>query len=581
MKLVDALKALRSTPEGRALPLHLVCGFTPLHLQTFLAAHLQLKEPTRKVVVSSGLFGDCVGNLERTLELDPLPEVAALVLEWSDFDARLGLRNVGGWRPSDLADITRTVEAQARRFASAITRVAERVPLRVSLPTLPLPPVSYFPGAYSGAFDLSLRAAILQLGAHAALASNVALINAQRLDYASPIGQRREVATELASGFPYTLAHASQLGKALAELVTPAAAKKGLITDLDDTLWRGLVGEVGAHGVTWDLDHKSHSHALYQQVLVSLADSGVLLAVASKNDALAAAQAFELREELAPLHGSLFPMEVSWGPKSQGVARILRAWNVGADSVVFVDDSPLELAEVQAAWPDITCVRFPKESDAEVYGLLERLRDLFGKTTLSAEDAVRRESLRQGAAFQQEIAAGGVDSEQFLAQLDADLTLTVGVDSNDRRALELINKTNQFNLNGRRFSEGDWLARLSDPQAFVVTIAYKDKFGPLGTIGVITGTLEQPGHGLTVDAWVLSCRAFSRRIEHACLKFMLEHFGAAQLALEFEVTPKNGPLQTFLRDLFGSQPIAPLLVRRSEFEKFCPPLYHRLKELSV
>jgi FkbH-like protein len=581
MKLVDALRSLQAAaPGARPLPLHLVCGFTPLHLQTFVAAHLQARAPQRKVVPTSGLFGDCLGNLERVATLDNPPEATVVVLEWPDFDPRLGLRNVGGWRPSDLDDINRTVTSQVKRFAAAIARAGQRTPLRISLPSLPLPPVSYFPSARSGAFDLSLRAALLELGAQAALSPNVAIVNAQRLDRVSPIDQRRDIAAELASGFPYTLAHASALASALAELVLPAVPKKGIITDLDDTLWRGLVGEVGPAGVTWDLDHKSHMHALYQQLLVSLAEAGVLLAVASKNDPTVTAQAFEVRDELALLREPFFPMEVSWGPKSEAVGRILRAWNIGADSVVFIDDSPLELAEVQAAWPSVTCLRFPKESDAQVYALLEQLRDLFGKATLSTEDGIRRESLRQGAAFRQERAAEAADPEHFLSQVDAELTLSYGTQRVEPRALELLNKTNQFNLNGRRYSEGDWLAFLSDPKTFLITVAYKDKFGPLGTIGVIAGHLDQSTRELSVDAWVLSCRAFSRRIEHACLSAIFARFEAPVLRLDFQTTPKNSPLQAFICELLGSAPAGPVTVQRSAFEKACPPLYLRLKELS-
>jgi FkbH-like protein len=580
VKLVEALKAIQATPiDARPLPLHIVCGFTPLHLQTFLAAHVQALAPMRRVVASSGLFGDCLGNLERLGALQDAPAAAVVVLEWSDFDPRLGLRSFGGWRPSDLADITQTVRRQTERFAAAIDRVAKRVPLRVCLPTLPLPPVSYFPGARSSSFDLDLRAKMLELGAHAAESPNVALVNPQRLDRISPLDQRRDIASDLSNGFPYTLGHASAVGRILAELVVPAVPKKGLITDLDDTLWRGLIGEVGPNGISWDLDHKSHAHALYQQMLGSLAETGVLIAVASKNDPAAATQAFEVREELGALRGRFFPMEISWGPKSEAIGRILRAWNVGADSVVFVDDSPLELAEVQAAWPDVTCLRFPKESDAQVYALLEQLRDLFGKASVSTDDALRLESLRQAERFREEVATESADPNEFLSQLDAELTLSFGKEPLDPRALELINKTNQFNLNGRRYTDGDWLAYLNDPRAWLVTVAYKDKFGPLGTIGVIAGRGSRHERAVSVDAWVLSCRAFSRRIEHACVKAILARFDAAEIAFDFTSTAKNGPLKSFFLELIGKEPDDSFTLPQSVFESACPPLYHRLKEL--
>ncbi len=579
MKLFEALKVLQAASTiARPFPLHVVCGFTPLHLKTFVAAHLQARDPVRRVVANVGLFGDCLGNLQRLNALETPPEAAAVALEWSDFDPRLGLRNVGGWRPRDLPDIGKTVREQARRFAETIGQSAQRVPLRISLPTLPLPPVSYFPGVRSDAFSLELRAHMFELGALAARTPNVAVVNAERLDRMSPLDQRRDVSADLASGFPYSLSHASELGRALAELVLPSAPKKGLVTDLDDTLWRGLIGEVGPGGVTWDLDHRSHSHALYQQMLSSLADSGVLIAVASKNDPSVVAQAFELREELAALREPLFPVEVSWGPKSDAVQRILHAWNVGAESVVFVDDSPLELAEVQAAWPGVTCLRFPKESDAQVYGLLERLRDLFGKVSVTSDDGLRAESLRRAEAFHEEEAASVADPNEFLAQLDAQLTLDYMSQALSSRAFELINKTNQFNLNGRRYTEGDWLAHMNAPESWLVTIGYKDKFGSLGTIGAITGRRSTSSNALSIDTWVLSCRAFARRIEHACLDALFGRFDVAELAFDLEVTEKNGPCRSFFRDLMGYEPHGPFVLSRSRFESACPPLYHRLKE---
>ena len=113
---------------------------------------------------------------------------------------------------------------------------------------------------------------------------NVRIVNPQRLDALSPPAERLDVKAELMSGFPYRTAHASVVAELLAEPLKPVMPKKGLITDLDDTLWRGILGEVGAHGVTWDLDHYSHMHGLYQQLLNSLAEAGVLIGVASKND---------------------------------------------------------------------------------------------------------------------------------------------------------------------------------------------------------------------------------------------------------------------------------------------------------
>ena len=142
----------------------------------------------------------------------------------------------------------------------------------------------------------------------------------QRLEEESPATERRDVKSELTTGFPYRLAHASTVACFLAQLIAPPTPKKGLITDLDDTLWRGILGELGVRGITWDLDHHSLIHGLYQQLLGSLAETGVLIAAASKNDCELVKQALR-RGDLVINSRYLFPIEAHWSPKSESVGQ--------------------------------------------------------------------------------------------------------------------------------------------------------------------------------------------------------------------------------------------------------------------
>lgn len=208
----------------------------------------------------------------------------------------------------------------------------------------------------------------------------------------------------------------------------------------------------------------------------------MLVGIASKNNAEVAEKALT-RSDIVLKRDKLFPAEIHWEPKSGSVSRILKKWNIGADSVVFVDDSPMECEEVRAAHPGIECILFPKNDYAKALALLERLRDLFGKTSLSAEDGFRLESIRNSQQFME--GAGGSDlAEQFLSSAEAVITFELNPPAEDTRVLELVNKTNQFNLNGKRFSEAEWQAGASAPGAFVAAIGYQDKFGPLGKISV-------------------------------------------------------------------------------------------------
>jgi FkbH-like protein len=277
---------------------------------------------------------------------------------------------------------------------------------------------------------------------------------------------------------------------------------------------------------------------------------------------------------LRPQH--VFPVLAHWNPKSESIDGILRAWNVGADSIVFVDDSPMELAEVGARHPEVECLLFPKDDPAAVVELLHRLRDLFGKSELREEDRLRLESLRAGAAVAALTATAADGTEAFLAGVEAELTLDFAKDPLDTRALELLNKTNQFNLNGRRYTEAEWLRHLDRADSFVLTASYRDRFGPLGKVAVLTGTVA--GDTVHVDGWVMSCRAFARRIEHQCLRALYERFGAAVVTLDFVRTERNGPAREFLETFLGADawPSAPRLAHDA-FEARCPPTHHTLR----
>ena len=129
-------------------------------------------------------------------------------------------------------------------------------------------------------------------------------------------------------------------------------------------------------------------------------------------------------------------------------------------------------------------------------------------------------------------------------------------------------------MNGLRRTEADWSAATHGPGSVVGVVSYTDKFGPLGKISVFQGCRN--GSTLEMSTWVMSCRAFSRRVEHQCLRVLFDRFGLKDVAFNFAPTAKNGPLQDFLETLTGNKPSGTVAVTRPEFEAHCPPLYHRL-----
>jgi FkbH-like protein len=572
VKLVEALEVLRNNPSAQSplLDIQLACGFTPLHFQTFLGAHLRALFPEHRLSISTGAFGDLGGNLERLAPLENGTIVA--VVEWKDLDPRLGIRILGGWKPGQLTEFAKTVHAHAERLLAAVGKLAVRNSVVLALPSLPIPPVAFTAGWCMSELEAELLEARANLSRKLSKLSGVRLVSQQKLDLISPMANRFDAKAELNTGFPYSLVHADKLSELLANLVRNPQPKKGLITDLDNTFWFGILGEVNPEGVSWDLDHHTLRHGLYQQLLASLAETGILIGIASKNDPALVEETFRQRQPVLAKE-RIFPIIATWGPKSESVRKIIEAWNIGADSVVFVDDSPLELAEVQAAHPGIECILFPKDDDKAAYELLFQLRDKFGKAAVTAEDGLRMESLRASAAISEATKGDGYTPERFLQEAGGKLTISFSKNPADPRALELINKTNQFNLNGKRHTESSWQQYLADPSVFLMVAAYEDKFGPLGKIAVMAGRAE--ADKLAIDHWVMSCRAFSRRIEHGCVQYVFTKFGARKANFDYVKTERNQPVLDFFRELRKTEVNS---LSKQELEESCPAVYLEIQE---
>jgi FkbH-like protein len=568
VKLSEALSVLQRAPaDAQSFPVLLACGFTPLHLENYLAAHLQVALPDRKVRISTGLYDDLAGTLE---QFEPAgAQAAAIVVEWSDLDPRLGYRKLGGWGQRVAANILETVEATLGRLEVAISKMPASVKVALTLPSLPLTPAFHTSGWQASGAEIALRELVAGFARRLVSHPSVLLLNEERLNERSRPDERYDLRADLHSGFPYTLKHADALGEAMAALIVSPQPKKGLITDLDDTLWLGVVGEEGHDGVAWDLASHAQLHGLYQQMLDALADQGVLIAIASKNAPEVVERALA-RADLVLTRGKIYPAEVHWDAKSGSVERILKTWNVGADSVVFVDDNRMELEEVRAVFPDMECILFPKSDYAAGLTMLRRLRDLFGKPVLAEEDAYRLESIKRNRLVA-DSARNGDLAEHFLATAEASITLEFNPPATDRRVVELVNKTNQFNLNGIRYTEAEWRQSLQNPGSFVAVVSYRDKFGPLGKIAVLRG--ERAADRVRLDTWVMSCRAFSRRIEYQCLSKLYQQFNAQEIIFDFISTPKNAPMRDFLSGLAG-EPSAPLT--REAFAAKCPKLYQEV-----
>lgn len=317
--------------------------------------------------------------------------------------------------------------------------------------------------------------------------------------------------------------------------------KKGLITDLDDTLWGGIRAE------NEPIDRTGY-YAEYLALLQREHDRGLLVAVATKNDPAVVAT-WNLDAE--PL--DMFPVEAGWSSKIHMVSRILRTWNVLSKDVVFVDDSIRECAEVQSAFPDMTVVHAIPDADT-----LHLLSSLIHRPTVSDADLRRVKNIRSNVAFAHERSeAAQTDSlDTFLTSLMSQVTFRVYTQQDAprdtwSRIMDLFAKVNQWNLTG------DHDAPAAATHFF--TVEYTDRFGDLGIIAVLAGHYEPDATTFVLDGWVMSCRAFGRDIERQSLYRLWESLDptTTRVVFRWAVTRHNAPVQMFIRSWVETPSVMP------------------------
>ncbi|MDH4164760.1 MAG: HAD-IIIC family phosphatase, partial [Nitrospirota bacterium] len=316
---------------------------------------------------------------------------------------------------------------------------------------------------------------------------------------------------------------------------------KVLVTDLDNVLWAGLAAEDGPDGIKCSSEGIGFRHFVYQSFLARLKANGVLLAAVSRND-LEVARAPITTGKTLLSENDFIEILASYDAKSAHIRRLTESLNLGMDAFVFVDDNPIELAEVGSALPAITCRQFPSQDD-KLAQFLNDLNALFARSTISEEDRQRTEMYRrrQTVAAQTSLGKEGTDLTDFLANLQMELVIQDRSSGDRERAVQLINKTNQFNLNGRRVTD-DEVSRILSAGGKLYTAKLTDRTGSHGEILVCLVDEHNK-----ILSFVLSCRVFQRRVEHAFTCWIVRRLGN-NLAFTYRATERNTPIRDFLKD---------------------------------
>ena len=324
----------------------------------------------------------------------------------------------------------------------------------------------------------------------------------------------------------------ARLADAIAGHVTQRV--KLVIVDLDDTLWGGRVGDDGWDGIDLDPAGAGRHFLAMQMFLQGLREQGVVLAIASKNHPEPVEEVFARRRELLLARADFVTAEIHWDPKSESVARILERLGLSTAGVVFLDDNPVERAEVARRFPDLLIPELPEDPARRVPMLLAS--GLFDRRLVTEES--RNRSRMYGENAQRDGAlAGAGDIADFLRNLEMEMEVS-DVRASRERVLELIHKTNQFNLTTRRYNWDQLTAAITP--GFGMCYRLRDRFGDNGIISVVLVALE--GDAARIDLWLMSCRVLGRQAEEAILAEVAARaaaLGATHLSGDFIASAKN------------------------------------------
>lgn len=355
-------------------------------------------------------------------------------------------------------------------------------------------------------------------------------------DYHDPLGEQL-------GHVPYT----SGFFAALATMITRKyqarrrAPYKVVVLDCDQTLWQGVCGEDGPLRVVLDPPRKA-----LQEFMVGLHDAGMLLCLCSKNNAEDVAAVFDLRPEMPLTRAHIAAGRINWLPKSANIIALAAELRVGLDSCIFIDDDPVECAEVQARCPDVLTLALPADAAA----IPTFLAHCWAFDQRESTETDRQRTRLYAQNRQREELQAALTFEAFLAELELRVRIAVPAREQLARVAQLIQRTNQLNTTTLRRSEAE-LRALIDAEGHECLVAeVSDRFGDYGLVGVLLFTRDPAA--IVVDSFLLSCRALGRGVEHQLLarlgQIAVEQ-GRERVDLPYLPSGKNQPSLAFLQSV--------------------------------
>jgi FkbH-like protein len=301
-------------------------------------------------------------------------------------------------------------------------------------------------------------------------------------------------------------------------------SRKALILDLDNTLWGGVVGDDGLEGIKIAQgDAIGEAHLQVQRLALDLRHRGIVLAVCSKNNDETARTPFDKHPEMLLKLQHIAVFQANWDDKATNIQAIADELSLGLDAMVFLDDNPVERGLIRKLLPEVAVPELP--DDPSYFARTLAAAGYFESVAFVAEDLQRSgfyQDNAKRAALQKQV--GGVDA--YLASLEMTITFQPFDSTGRARIVQLINKSNQYNLTTRRYTDPEIAALQEHPEAFTLQVRLADLFGDNGMISVVICRPAAPDTW-EIDTWLMSCRVLGRRVEHMVLREVLKHAGLA------------------------------------------------------
>ena len=323
-------------------------------------------------------------------------------------------------------------------------------------------------------------------------------------------------------------------------------SKKVIITDLDNTLWGGVIGDDGIDGIELSRDNfEAEGFVEFQKYLKKISDLGILLCVCSKNNETIAKEVFKKHKEMILELGDISLFVANFNDKASNIKKISETLNLGLDSFIFVDDSKVECELVKQKLPEVLTVNLSGDSSTFASQIEKELPFYF--KNLSEEDLNRKKSYKNIAKIK-EIQNNTSNIEEFLKNLETKVLFEKVANDNIGRISQLISKTNQFKFNSKSYSPNEIL----NLKNTVLAVRLIDKIQNYGIISSLVYDFNLKSKSLIIKNWTMSCRVFSRRLEYFIMKKIIDlakKNNCNLLSFDFSFTEKNIYLQNFLKDL--------------------------------